>query len=99
MIRHIVMMKLTTAATDADRNALVEALGELPGLVPEIRSYSIGVDARLGEGNFELVVVADFDDPDGYAAYSANADHQRVLAELIRPILAERAAVQYEFGD
>ena len=81
------------------RSALLEALGELPGLVPEVRSYSIGVDAGLGEGNFDLVVVADFDDTDGYAAYSANADHQRVLAELIRPILAERAAVQYELGD
>lgn len=99
MIRHIVMMKLTAAATDADRDALVEALGELPGLVPEIRSYSIGVDAGLGEGNFDLVVVADFDDADGYAAYSANADHQKVVVEMIRPVLAERAATQYELGD
>jgi len=99
MIRHVALMKLTAAATDADRDALLEALRQLPGLVPEVRSYSVGVDAGLAEGNFEVVVVADFDDADGYAAYSANADHQRVLVELIRPVLAERAAVQYELGD
>jgi len=47
------------------------------------------------EGNFELVVVGDFDDDEGYAAYAANADHQAVIASRIRPFLADRAAVQY----
>jgi hypothetical protein len=99
MIRHVVMMKLIAATTDADKSAMVEALGELPGLVPEIRSYSIGVDAGLGEGNFDLVVIGDFDDANGYAAYASNADHQRVVVEYLRPALAERVAIQYELGD
>ncbi len=95
MLRHVVMMRLTDEATEADREAIVDGLRGLPALVPEIRSYSVGVDAGLAEGNFDLVVVGDFDDDEGYAAYSANADHQDVIATRIRPFLAERAAVQY----
>lgn len=95
MLRHVVMMRLTAEATEADRAAIVEGLRGLPSRIPEIRSYSVGADAGLAEGNFELVVVGDFDDDDGYAAYAANADHQEVIATLIRPFLAERAAVQY----
>lgn len=89
------MMKLSESATDDDRTAIVDALQGLPAVVPEIRSYSVGLDAGLVEGNFELVVVGEFDNVDDYQAYSANSDHQEVIATLIRPFLAERSAVQY----
>ena len=95
MLRHVVMMRLTDEATEADRAAIVDGLRALPDLIPEIRSYSVGTDAGLAEGNFELVVVGDFDDDEGYTAYATNADHQAVIALRIRPFLAERAAVQY----
>jgi hypothetical protein len=40
--------------------------------------------------------VADFDDLEGYLTYRDNPEH-RAIAEFIRPITAERAAIQYEF--
>ena len=46
-------------------------------------------------GNFDLAVVADFDDEAGYRVYATNPEHLTVIAERIRPILADRAAVQY----
>ena len=55
----------------------------------------IGSDARVNEGNFDLVVVADFDDVDGYLVYRDHPEHQAVIRERIRPILADRAAVQH----
>lgn len=95
MLRHVVMMQLSNHATEADVTAIVEGLRGLPALVPEIRSYSVGVDVGLAEGNYDLVVVGDFDDVDGYKAYSANADHQAVISERIKPFMAARSAVQY----
>ena len=47
-------------------------------------------------GNFDLAVVADCDDVAGYRAYATHPAHLAVIAERIRPILADRAAVQYE---
>ena len=95
MLRHVVMMQFAPHATDEDVDALMEGLRALPSLVPEIRTYSFGLDAGLVEGNFDLVVVADFDDVDGYLAYAANADHQALLADRIKPFVAGRTAVQY----
>ena len=95
MFRHVVMMQLAPHATDENVDAIVQGLHSLPALVPEIRTYSVGLDAGLVEGNFDLVVVGDFDDVDGYLAYNANADHQALLAERIKPFIAGRSAVQY----
>ena len=95
MLRHVVMLQLSAEATDADVDALVDGLAGLPAVIPEIRSYSIGRDAGIAEGNFDVVVIGEFDDADGYHAYSANADHQAVIAERIKPFLQARTAVQY----
>ena len=93
--RHVVMMRFTPESTPAQRAAITEGLEKLPGLIPELRSYSIGSDARVNEGNFDMVVVADFDDVEGYLVYRDHPEHQAVIQQHIRPILAERAAVQH----
>lgn len=95
MLRHVVMMQLTAESTNEDAAAIVAGLETLPGLVPDIRSYSIGRDAGLAEGNFDIVLVADFDDEAGFRAYSENPDHIAVITERIRPVLANRTAVQH----
>jgi hypothetical protein len=96
VFRHVVLLRWVPDVTAEQRAAVEEALATLPGLIPEIRSYKFGADAHVSEGNFDLAVVADFDDFDGYVAYRDNPDHVAMIAERIRPILAERAAVQHE---
>lgn len=95
MLRHVVMMQLSNEASDADITAIIDGLETLPGLVPELRNYSVGLDAGLVEGNYHLVLIADFDDEDGFARYNSNDDHKAVLAERIRPFVTSRSAVQY----
>ena len=52
---------------------------------------------RPGEpGNADFAVVADFDDAAGYLVYRDDPAHRRIIAEYLRPILASRAAVQFE---
>ena len=96
MFRHVVLLRWKPEATPEQRAAVETGLEALPGLIPEIRSYTVGADARVNDGNYDLVVVADFDTVDGYLVYRDNADHQAVIREHIAPILAERAAVQHE---
>ena len=96
MFRHVVLLRWKPEATPEQRAAVERGLAALPGRIPEIRSYVFGADAHVSEGNFDLAVVADFDDFDGYLAYRDQPDHVALIAERIRPILAERAAVQHE---
>lgn len=96
MFRHVSMLRWTDGTTEAQRAALRDALRALPGKVGTIRGYSVGDDARIDEGNHDLVIVADFDDVDGYIAYRDHPDHVALIRQHVKPILDHRAAVQYE---
>jgi hypothetical protein len=93
---HCVMFRWTDDV-DADHIARVAArLDTLPGLIPEIKRYHHGRDAGVNAGNYDYVVVGEFDDVDGYLTYRDQPDHQELIAELITGRVAERAAVQFE---
>jgi hypothetical protein len=97
MFRHVVMFRFRPEASAEQRQAMAESLSGLPAAVPQIRRYVIGPDARELEGNWDFVIVADFDTVEDWRIYTADATHQQVITERIRPIIAERAAVQYTF--
>ena len=97
MFRHVVLLRWTPEATTADQEALAEALGRLPDAIPAIRAYRFGPDAGLSGENFDFAVVADFADAEGYELYRDHPAHRAVIAERIRPIVAERVAVQFPF--
>lgn len=94
MFRHCVMFRFKPEVNPATLATIEQQLQGLARL-PMVRAYQYGPDAALAEGNFDYVLVADFDDVDAYQAYAVDPEHQRVLAEFLRPNIAERAAVQY----
>jgi hypothetical protein len=96
VFRHVGLVRWADGATTRQRAHVESGLAELPGLIPEIRDYRFGADARVNEGNFDLAIVADFDDVDGYLVYRDHPAHVAVINDRIRPILAERVAVQHE---
>ncbi len=96
MIRHTVLLKLTDSATNADTSAIIAALGTLPEQIPDIRDYRFGLDAGLAEGNYDVSVTADFEDPDGYMNYATHPAHLKVIEDHIAPVLAGRVAAQIE---
>lgn len=96
VFRHVALFRWGAATTSEAVEALQQALAELPSSIQELRGYRTGPDVGLREGNWDFAVVADFDDVAGWQAYSAHPAHQRLIAELILPMLGERAAVQYE---
>ena len=71
------------------------ALRALPAQIESLRSYAVGPDLQLGEGRGDFAVVAEFDDADGYQAYVDHPAHQAVANDLIAPIRADRAHVQF----
>ena len=96
MIRHVAVLTFVAEASDAQLRAIEEALAGLPARLPHLRGYSFGRDVGHSNGNASFVVVADVDTIADYDAYRDDPEHQRIITELIAPILASRAAVQYE---
>jgi hypothetical protein len=97
MIRHVVLFRWKAAATAEQKQRVVDELSRLPAIVPSLRAYRLGLDLGLNEGNYDFAAAADFDDVAGYLAYRDDPEHQAIIAEFIRPIAGERAAVQYEY--
>jgi len=91
-----VLLRWTPDATPEQLAHVESGLAALPSLIPEIRDYKFGADAHVNEGNFDFAIVADFDDVDTYLVYRDHPDHVALITDRLRPILAERVAVQHE---
>ena len=97
MIRHVVMFRWATDATQEQKQRVAAELSRLPALVPSLRAYRFGADLGLNPGNFDFAVAADFDDAEGYLAYRDHPEHRAMISQFILPVATQRAAVQYEF--
>ncbi len=97
-VRHIVMWKLA-GETREDRQAvaasiavgLVGLLGQIPGL----RDVVARPDTLFLDGNWDLVLVADFDDEEALAAYQTHPQHVAIATRIKRKA-THRAAVDFE---
>ena len=96
MIRHVVLLRWVEGTTEAQHQAVVDGLSELPARIPAIARYRIGSDLGLAEGNADLTVIADFATADDWRIYTDHPDHVQVITERIRPQLAQRTAIQYD---
>jgi Stress responsive A/B Barrel Domain len=96
MFRHVALFTWTEDATQEQQQMLADELRKLPVAIPELRAYHIGPDAGVNTGNFAFAVVADFDSVQDYLVYRDHPVHREVIEQHIRPIMATRAAVQYE---
>ncbi len=97
MIRHVVLFRWKPEATDEQKKLVAAELGKLPSVIPSIRSYVLGADAGINQGNAEFAVTADFADEAGYLAYRDDPTHRAIIATYIIPLVAARTAVQFEY--
>jgi hypothetical protein len=95
MIRHVVLFRWKPEVTDEQKKLVATELAKLPSVIPSIRSYVMGADAGINQGNAEFAVTADFDDESGYLAYRDDPTHREIIAAYITPLVAERTAVQF----
>ncbi|MGO2060663.1 MAG: Dabb family protein, partial [Microbacterium gubbeenense] len=98
MIRHIVMFGVD-ADNDTDRNAkITEAavrLEKLVGVVPGLRSMTVGANGVDIEGNYDFALVADLDDADALGVYANHPAHLEV-SSFIGSFKTTRAAIDIE---
>jgi hypothetical protein len=95
VLRHVVLFRWKQKTTAQDVSNVEAALRQLPAKIPCILSYRFGRDLGVQDGNADFALVADFTDQDGLVTYATHPDHKAVVQNLIRPIMAQRVAVQY----
>ena len=96
MFRHVVLFTWKDDATEEQKQALHDGLAKMPPAIDVIRAYRFGPDAGVNAANFDYAVVADFDDKDGYVTYRDHPVHRALVENYVSPIVASRAAVQFE---
>ena len=96
MIRHCVLLKFHPDTSEEIMERAAAGIRALPDFIPEFVKYSVGVDAKLREDNYDLAVIGDFATSDDYLVYASPPKHLEVISELLAPYLEGRSAVQYE---
>ena len=93
MIRHIVMWKFRPG-TEAEQAKFLEGLRSLQGVVPQLKRSEVAVN--VGKGNYDAVLVSEFDSLEDLEAYKNDPRHKAVSA-LCKSIREDRVAADYEF--
>ena len=96
MLRHVVLFDWIPEATDQQKKRVTDELRTLPPLMTGLRSFLVGPDAGIVDGNFSFAVVADFDDYAAFQAYTSHEAHKRLASDLLAPVLGSRTAIQIE---
>lgn len=96
-LRHIVSWKFsgeTKEARDAQAAGAIEVLSPLPDKISSVRSFSLHRNELFDGANFDLMLIADFDDEAGLEFYAKHPDHQPALQYMPR-VAAARAAMDF----
>ncbi|CAB4868415.1 unannotated protein [freshwater metagenome] len=97
MITHVALFRWKPETTAEQIARIKAALEALPAVIADIVSYRCGPDLGAhGPTNMDFGIVSTFESIDGWRAYDAHPEHDRVRAEIVRPWIAERSAVQFE---
>jgi quinol monooxygenase YgiN len=97
MLRHVVSFKLTADDREekvAQAAEISRRLDALIPLIPEVRRLTLGVDTGETGGNWDIVLVADYDDAAALDAYQTHPEHQKVAA-FIRSLASARSCVDF----
>ena len=82
------------AGAGAQSEEFLTKLQGLYGVIPQLRSCEVA--RNVGAGNYDAVLVAEFDSLDALAAYKTDPRHVAV-SDLCKAIRVDRVAVDYEF--
>jgi hypothetical protein len=91
VLHHVVCLRVPDPV-QAEELAL--RLNALAGLIPDIRSYTAGVDVVRSANSYEVGLHSTFDDVEALERYREHHAHQAVL-QFIAEVSTERVAVDW----
>ena len=92
MIRHIVMWKFRPG-TEAEQKQFLDGLRSLQDVIPQLLKSEVAVN--VGEGNYDAVLISEFESLEALDTYKNDPRHKAVSA-LCKSIRTDRVAADYE---
>jgi hypothetical protein len=94
--RHVVLLQWADDVPENHVEQVRSGLDALLSQIPQIRGFLHGSDVGVSEGNFDYVVVADFDNMGDWRAFREHPAHLLFMEEHITGRFKNRAAIQYQ---
>ena len=81
--RHVVLLRWADDVPEDHVEQVRSGLDALPPQIPQIRSFLHGSDVGVSEGNYDYVVVADFDNVGDWRLFREHPAHLLFMEEHI----------------
>lgn len=94
MLKHVVTWKLKEENKTENIRLIKQKLEALVGVVDVIRSLQVGINENGGE--YDVILITDFDNKDDLQIYDTHPAHQEVR-KFIRSVVESRIAVDYNY--
>jgi Stress responsive A/B Barrel Domain len=97
MLRHVAMFKWRPETSQEQKDAARDALAALEGQVPSLRKMTVGHDIRRNTTtNWDMVLVADFDDVAGLEDYFAHPV-MNAASDLVASVTQKEITARVQF--
>jgi hypothetical protein len=94
VIRHVVFFKFRPDVAATERDAALDALARLPGVIEGIESFEVGRDVLHQARSWDAVLVATYADLDALGAYQRDDAHV-AASERLRSLCESIGSVDY----
>ena len=102
MLRHVAMFKFREGVTDEQKGEARDALNDLMGVVPSLRTMTAGLNLdhdlydRAVYRNWDMVLVSDFDDLEGLRSYFAHPT-MKAASDLVASVTQKEITARVQF--
>jgi hypothetical protein len=93
-VRHVVLLEWSDAATDEQKQAAIDGLLGLTGVVEGMRAYTAGLDLGVA-GTHDAALVVDFDDEASLKEYMSHPRHMEVIQKYMAGIMKSSSRCQF----
>lgn len=95
MIKSVTLINLNEGTTPEQVEGVKAAYEKLPGLIAELNSIEVGINAGLLDGAASLCVIATFDNAEDFGVYSTHPAQGEVIFPMCGPLMAGYSTIQY----
>jgi quinol monooxygenase YgiN len=96
MLRHVAMFKWREDVTEDQKVAARDALAALKKQVPSVVEYTVGFDIERNPNNWDMVLVADFEDVAALEAYFAHPV-MNAASDLVASVTQKEITARVQF--
>jgi hypothetical protein len=97
MIRHVILFKFKTSASQQQRQEALSRLTDLGSKLPQVREWSVGLQVSRREKAYDMAQVSSFDSLDALEEFRREPEHSKLREYLLK--VADWIVVDYEFKE